>query len=78
MVILLKCSHLKSESLHGRGTKQILPQQQKKKKYYVTFRPSFSYQVLQEEITGKKQTKKGQIKIKYLLFPKRAIHMKSS
>lgn len=30
MVILLKCSHLKSESLHGRGTKQILPQQQKR------------------------------------------------
>jgi len=64
MVILLKCSHLKSESLHGRGTKQILPQQQKRRNIMSLLGPASAIKLSRKRLlekTDKERTNQNQV-----------------
>lgn len=64
MVILLKCSHLKSESVHGRGTKQILPQQQKRRNIMSLLGPASAIKLSRKRLpekTDKERTNQNQV-----------------
>lgn len=64
MVILLKCSHLKSESLYGRGTKQILPQQQKRRNIMSLLGPASAIKLSRKRLpekTDKERTNQNQV-----------------